>query len=200
MKREASAATSLLAWTMTGLSLAAIAVGGANFWRFDNTPGAKPEPAPEWPATSRLRLDSDRCTLVLFAHPHCPCTRASINSLDEIMKRCGDRLTAYVQFVRPQPCPTDWERTELWDSAAAIPGVTAIVDKGGKEARLFHAKTSGHAFLYDCHGHLCFSGGITPARGHVGPCSAQEAVIDAVTHSVHGPKHFPVFGCPLLSE
>ena len=185
---------------MTGLSLAAIAVGGARLWRFDNTPGASPEPAPEWPTASRLRLDSDRFTLVLFAHPRCPCTRASVNALDQIMKRFGDRLTACVQFVRPQPCPADWERTDLWDSAAAIPGVTVMADKNGQEASLFHAKTSGHAFLYDCHGHLWFSGGITAARGHVGPSSGQEAVINAVTRGVRGPKHFPVFGCPLLAE
>jgi hypothetical protein len=185
---------------MTGLSLAAIAVGGANFWRFDNTPGAKPEPAPEWPAASRLRLDRDRFTLILFAHPHCPCTRASINSLNEIMKHCRDRLTAYVQFVRPQPCPADWERTDLWDSTAAIPGVTVLADKSGEEASLFHAKTSGHTFLYDCHGHLWFGGGITLARGHVGPCSGQEAVVDAVKGNSHEPKHAPVFGCPLLAE
>ena len=200
MKRQASVFTSLLSWTMTGLSLAAITIGGARLWRFDNTPGANPEPPSEWPTASSLHFDSDRFTLVLFAHPRCPCTRASIESLDQIMKRCEGRLTAYVQFVRPQSCPPDWERTELWESASAIPGVTVMADKSGEEASLFHAKTSGHAFLYDPRGQLCFSGGITPDRGHVGTCSGQEAVVDAVKGNGREPKHTPVFGCPLLAE
>jgi hypothetical protein len=188
-----------LVWAFTLLSAGAVAAGVGCLWRFENTPGASPVPAPAWPAASRLRLASDRFTLVLFAHPQCPCTRATIESLEQVVRRCGDRLAACVLFVRPQGSPLDWEKTALWESAAALPGVTVLTDEGGEESCLFHAKTSGHAFLYDPRGQLCFSGGITPGRGHNGPCPGQQAVIDMVTRGAGAPNHSPVFGCPLLA-
>src|SRR5689334_12153127 len=67
-----------LVWAFTVLSASAVAVGVGCLWRFENTPGPSPSPTREWPDASRVHLASDRFTLVLFAHPHCPCTRATI--------------------------------------------------------------------------------------------------------------------------
>ena len=55
-----------------------------------------------WPESSRLRRVSDKHHLVMFAHPRCPCTRASIGELALIMARVHGRLTADVLFVKPR--------------------------------------------------------------------------------------------------
>ena len=38
-----------------------------------------------WPSDSSLEQSPDRCTLVMFAHPRCPCTLASLDSLARVM-------------------------------------------------------------------------------------------------------------------
>src|SRR4029453_15748046 len=95
-----------------------------------------------WPADSRIVQAKDRATLVVLAHPHCPCTRASIGELASIMTHSQGHVTAYVLFLKPAGFSEDWEKTDLWRSAASIPGVTAVIDDGGVEARRFNAATS----------------------------------------------------------
>ena len=106
-----------------------------------------------------------RATLGMSAHPHCPCTRASLGELARLMTQAQGRVTAYVLFVKPPNFSGGWEQTDLWASAAAIPGVTAVRDDGGDESRLFHAATSGQTALYDAAGSLLFSGALRAARG-----------------------------------
>ena len=47
-------------------------------WRYDNTPGKAAAAPGQWPASTTLVRASDRPTLVMLAHPHCTCTRASM--------------------------------------------------------------------------------------------------------------------------
>ena len=84
----------------------------------------------------------------MAAHPHCPCTRASIESLARIMTRCRGLVTAHVAFCKPAGFPGDWEQTDLWRSAAAIPDVEVFCDEEGREARRFGAATSGCVLLF----------------------------------------------------
>ena len=55
------------------------------------------------------------------------------------MTQAQGRVTAYVLFVKPPGFSDGWEQTDLWASAAAIPGVTPVRDDDGVEAGLFHA-------------------------------------------------------------
>src|SRR5262249_1932415 len=69
----------LLAW-------AAVAVLG--FWSlalYETRPGCAADPPPDWPDRSRLRCDPDRPTLLMFLHPHCPCSRASLEELTVLL-------------------------------------------------------------------------------------------------------------------
>lgn len=154
----------------------------------------------EWPADSPLQKGADRPTLVVMVHPRCPCSRASIGELALLMARCQGRVTTYVAFLRPAGFPVDWEKTDLWRSAAAIPGVTLVSDEGGVEAARFHAATSGQAILYDAQGRLLFSGGITAARGHAGDNAGREAIVAILTRGETARTETPVFGCSLLDE
>jgi hypothetical protein len=116
------------------------------------------------------------------------------------MTQAQGRVTAYVLFVRPPGFSEGWEQTDLWASAAAIPGVTALRDDGGVEAGRFHAATSGQTALYDAAGNLLFSGGITGARGHAGDNAGRAAVVSLLTTGEAERRDAPVFGCPLSAQ
>jgi hypothetical protein len=89
--------------------------------------------------------------------------------------------------------------SDLWDTAAAISGVTVVCDPAGTEARRFEAATSGHTAVYDAAGDRVFSGGITGARGQVGENLGGEAVVAWICHGWSGTDQTAVYGCPLLS-
>src|SRR5439155_10970718 len=60
---------------------------------FENSPGAAESPAMRWPADSRIERVENRATLVMLAHPRCPCTRASLREL-ELLDRKSTRLNS----------------------------------------------------------------------------------------------------------
>jgi hypothetical protein len=179
--------------------LVAIGAGLAGLLSYENRPGASLSAPPEWPHDSRIQQDKDRPTLVMLAHPHCPCTRASIGELARLMTEANGRLSAYVLFVKPEIFSTEWEKTDLWESAGLIPGVRVMKDDAGVEARRFHALTSGQTVLYDKNGKLLFSGGITSARGHAGDNPGRSAIVSLVETGEANQRHTDVFGCALFS-
>lgn len=179
--------------------LAAMVAGSGVMWRHKLTPAEVAAETPAlWPAASTLSRASDRATLVMLAHPKCPCTRASIAELGRLMTEVHGEVDAHVLVVRPPGAPEGWEHAELWDRAAAIPGVTVHADIDGEESRRFGATTSGHVVIYDRAGRLRFRGGITMARGHEGDNAgrdqARAAIFQSLTDGVN-----PTFGCDLLS-
>ena len=114
------------------------------------------------------------------------------------MAHSQGRLTAYVLFVKPAGFSDEWETTDLWQSAASIPGVTVVIDEEGAEANRFHAATSGQTVLYDAGGRLLFSGGITASRGHYGDNAGQSAIVSLVNSGAADLTETSVFGCPLF--
>jgi hypothetical protein len=123
-----------------------------------------------------------------------------MGELAEIMAHTQGRLTAYVLFLKPAGFSEDWEKTDLWQSAASIPGVNVMIDEGGAEARLFNSSTSGQAILYDATGHLLFSGGITGSRGHSGDNAGRSAIVAFVNAGAADRAETFVFGCPLFDK
>lgn len=173
-------------------------VGGlAVVGRYQATEGRIGEPQTDWPAECALTRDPSRFTLVMFAHPLCPCTRASIGELARIMTHSQGRIDAVVSFVRPDPAPADWEHSENRDRAAEVPGVRVEWDPQGRRAVRFRAATSGHVVLYDREGRLVFHGGITPSRGHAGDNAGAEAIVALINGDQPRVPSTPVFGCPL---
>jgi hypothetical protein len=182
------------------LWLLTIGAGVGLLWNYESTPGTAAATPDRWPSGSRIEPAADRPTLVMLAHPHCPCTRASINELARLMTQAQGRVSAYVLFVKPQGFSDGWVQSELWASAAAIPGVTPVLDDGGVEAVRFHAATSGQTVLYDAAGNLLFSGGITNARGHAGDNAGRAAIVSLLTSDEAEERDTPVFGCPLFAR
>lgn len=189
----------LILSTAGALWLLTIGAGTGALWGYESRPGPAAAAPDRWPAASRIK-PSGRATLVMSAHPRCPCTRASIGELAKLMTQAQGRVTAYVLFVRPPDFAAGWEQTDLWASAAAIPGVTPVRDDGGAEAGLFHAATSGQTALYDAAGRLLFSGGITRARGHAGDNAGLTAAVSLLTSGETEERGTPVFGCPLFAQ
>ncbi len=178
--------------------LAAICTGTGALWVYDSSPGKDTSIPSVWPSQSRMSLSLERPTLVLFAHPDCPCTRASIEELSVLMTHCQKKVDASVVFLQPKGSRENWLHTDLWRSAEAIPGVTVRADEDGLEAGYFQVTTSGHVVLYDVHGKLLFSGGITSSRGHYGDNEGLSAVTNLLHHETVAVIVTPVFGCSLL--
>jgi hypothetical protein len=152
------------------------------------------------PADSGITLSKNSPTLIVFAHPRCPCTRASIGELARIMTRCQGQLEARVWFFTPEATAADWAMTDLWRAASEIPGVSVVSDPGGSVAAKFHALTSGHSLLYDSAGHLLFSGGITASRGHAGDNLGKSSIEAFVFGETTFQHETLVFGCPLQGK
>jgi len=198
---DGSRLASRLAWIGAAAWLLAVAGGFAMVWRYKSTPGAQGAVSPErWPAGSAVGRSPDRATLLLFAHPRCTCTRASLAELARILARFHDRLEARVLFWTPREAPADWNKGDLWISAARIPGVKVVRDAEGAEASRFAVATSGGVVLYDPRGHLLFKGGITAARGHEGDSFGQERIASLLTTGAADRADAPVFGCALEHE
>lgn len=185
------------------MTLWVLVVGAGTFflWGYENTPGAKASFTPSaFPAESDILKDGARPTLLLFAHPHCPCTRASLAELSRLMTVARGRAAAHVLFIKPAGASGDWVASDLWASAESIPGVRVAADEGGREAARFGAGTSGLTLLYGADGRLLFSGGITAARGHEGDNAGRDALAALLTGDGGGASETPVFGCQLFDS
>lgn len=187
----------------TVMILWALVVGTGTFflWGYENAPGVKSSPAPAaFPAEANILRDGARPTLMMFAHPHCPCTRASLAELSRLMTVANGRVVAHVLFIKPDGTGGGWVAGDLWASAAAIPGVRVAADEGGREAARFGAGTSGLTLLYGADGRLLFSGGITAARGHEGDNAGRDALTALLADGRGGMSETPVFGCQLFDS
>jgi hypothetical protein len=189
-------------WALAGVCWAgAVAAGLASLAVYDNRPGVPAQAQARWPADSRLVRDAARPTLVMLAHPRCTCTRASLGELAEVMARASGRARVYVVFVKPGRAGSvpDWERTDLWQRAADIPGATVVRDDDGHEAARFRAETSGQTFLYAPDGALLFAGGTTGARGHAGDNPGRATLLAILRREPPAGRTTPVFCCSLFA-
>lgn len=180
--------------------LAALALGGRTLFKYETTPGLVGPTAPTWPLASIVPHPEDKPTLLMFAHPHCPCTRASVGELAQLMAHAIGKVNAYVLFVKPPNAGADWDDTDLRSSAAAIPGVTVLTDENGAEAARFGAETSGYTLVFARNGALVFNGGITASRGHAGSNAGESAVLAALNQQEIDRARTPVFGCSLTKR
>ena len=165
---------------------------------YQNRPGEPGHPPAVFPDHSRLKLSSTSPTLIINVHPHCPCTRASLEELGRVVARASRQPQIYALFLRPEEFPPDWIKTDLYVSALLIPNMTVLDDYQGEETKRFGSATSGQVYLYEPDGRLVFSGGITGSRGHAGDNSGAEGVA-ALLRDEHSPGSVTprVFGCPL---
>src|SRR5271165_4971929 len=109
---------------------------------YSTAPGKEGNPPNRWPASSSLRPAPGASTLVMFVHPKCPCSRASIGELAVLLAHSAGHLHAQVIFLKPPGKENSWIHTDLWHVASKLPGTVIISDLGGREADLFRAAVS----------------------------------------------------------
>ncbi|MBC7171388.1 MAG: RedB protein, partial [Polyangiaceae bacterium] len=183
---------------IVALWVGASAFGLTQLWRYAGTPGALEAPPARFPAESALAHEPGP-TLLVFAHPHCACTRATLSELATLLARSEAAPTAYV-VVADAPGLGDVGRSDAVRLARSIPGVQVVLDTGGREAALFRARTSGEVIVYDAEDRLAFHGGITASRGHVGDNEGRRRALAAVERGHAAAPMNPVFGCAIDDE
>lgn len=184
-------------WIFGILWLIGIGGGLSIMLNYENAPGAVLPPPPTWPEKTAIKPVASLPTLIMSVHPHCPCTRASLGELAVLLARCKGRVSTYVLFYAPSALEKDWEKTDLWQGAEMIPGVTPVVDPDGFEAQKFHLTISGQTALYDTAGKRIFYGGITPSRGHSGDNVGRSTIESLLIRGSATTEMTAAFGCEL---
>ncbi|MEQ1904555.1 MAG: hypothetical protein ABL888_10245 [Pirellulaceae bacterium] len=176
-----------------GLWAVGVIVGFNVQWAYCSKPGPVVTAPAVWPFVfaTGFAQQPRRPTLVMFAHPRCPCTRASMQELDKLVAQAPGKIDVQVLFYKPSMEPPSWAETDLLRSARRIPGARVFVDEDNMIAQQFAIATSGQVFLFGRDGDLLFSGGITAGRS---------AILSLLRGEAHNRLATPVFGCPLCES
>jgi hypothetical protein len=182
---------------------AVVAIGVFTLARHDLTPGVEAPPVVKSYVLQATKIGEGKKTIIMFVHPQCPCSVASLEELRQLMTEHGSQLNATVVMFRSSGAADDWTRSAAWATAQLIPGVEVRADLDGTQAQQCGAQTSGQVFLYDESGVLQFEGGITGSRGHIGDNNSLDTLVSCVSRKQppqSAPARTPVFGCPIYSE
>ena len=174
------------------------ATGMAYLSFFDGTAGRQDSAPLKWPTASSVRQAPGSFSLLVFAHPRCPCSRATFEELSHALstrQSMSRPVAVTVLFVRPGD--SSWNKADTWNQAAMIPFTRVVWDDSGDEARRFSAKTSGIVLLYSPTGELLFQGGITDSRGHAGDNYNLARLVDSMSTGSRSLSGNFVFGCSL---
>jgi hypothetical protein len=186
------------------LWIAGIGFGMSKLWTYSTTPGHPAQPPERWPRAAPIERPPGKFRLLMFAHPQCECTQASIGELAIIMAHSAGRVNAAVLFFEPSKTPIEWIESDLWKTAAAISFVSVARDKDAQIAQTFGVYTSGQTLLYNPDGQLVFTGGITAFRGHSGDNAGRSAITALLQRDIPSNTTLPittrVFGCSLRGE
>lgn len=157
-----------------------------------------------WPAKSSVSREIGQKkdnTLLVFLHPQCPCSKATVHQLDLLLtKQSKKNTSAYAVFVLPKGVGSDFAQGDLYKQCQQIDGLTIVEDRDAVEADLFAARTSGQLYIYDKDGQLSFSGGITAGRGHEGDSLGLDRAREILSMKTGEKTVCPTFGCPLENE
>lgn len=183
-------------WGSGALWIALVLLGYGWMADYATTPGVLATVPSIWKDDLGLGPLPEDGAIVVFLHPCCPCSNASLTELEEVVSRTKTPPIRMVFFV-PNPITENWTQSTAVSLARALPGASVVWDERGVIADRFGAKTSGHVLWYDRSGTLQFSGGVTAMRGHIGPNRGQAALVDLCRGKRPTAATTPVFGCSL---
>src|SRR5437762_10557422 len=114
-----------MVWRPIAILIAAWGVcagfGLAKMLTYELTPAPAAAVAPMWPLAATISRDASHPTLVLFLHPRCPCSRATLSELERLIAACDGQFALRMVFVRPPEAGEDWTQTDLYHTAQRIP-------------------------------------------------------------------------------
>ncbi len=180
---------------MTGL-VGIIVAGGFKLAAYSSRPGLVGAVQRELSDAQSVKADC-RGTLILSIHPHCPCTMATARTVERLATSFHDSIEVVAYVYCPNDADPSWADSVITQVLQRVPGLEIRLDRDGRASASLGAKTSGHVFFYNARGQLAFSGGITPGRGHEGPCTAAEDLMRRIA-GLPGCGHWPVFGCQII--
>ncbi len=194
--RRQTAFVSLLLVVYT-IWIGLLLIGHTVLFEYELTAGPLSNSKRIFPDKGSVQLTHSRQNLILFLHPACPCSVATVDEFRDLMRQGEKDSVGTVVFFMPHGKEGEWSMLPIITSVRRIPNVSILFDADSSQADLFGATTSGHVFLYDGRGILQFSGGITGSRGHTG--DNQYFELAKKTILCKSPKYTttPVFGCSL---
>jgi hypothetical protein len=204
-------------WGVLTLLWSGLVVGSFYLWSaYEQQPGEIPD---GYGAAEAVR---GQWHLWMFVHPHCSCSRASLQELRRLLEQLPRQPTevpvqATVYLVCPPEVPAGWEEGELLTRLHRWNDVTVVIDRDGRKAQRWNVSTSGHVIVLDPNGRVRFRGGITPGRGQQGDNRGSRRIVQILRGALLPPSpgddtwsgeredgtgvgpmlSTPVFGCPL---
>ena len=107
--------------------LLAVFAATTALWKHKETPGEVAIAPHEWPAMTRLARTAGHPTAVLFVHPMCPCTPASIEELRTVTEQMRGSLASFIQRVGiVKASEREWGFS-LLDKVRILSGVAAAL-------------------------------------------------------------------------
>ncbi|UUO05231.1 hypothetical protein M4951_17835 [Blastopirellula sp. J2-11] len=152
-----------------------------------------------WPSDSNLTLADDRPTVLLFLHPRCPCSAASLTELEQAISDTPAARKPRVLVIATVPTQYDdqWTGASNVERGKRLPNASVVFDIGGVESNKFGVASSGHVMAFASSGDLLFTGGVTESRGHAGNNVGRASLVNALTGAAFPTAKPPVFGCRL---
>lgn len=184
---------------LIGLWAVAILAGMMGLQLYASTQGESGS-VPTLQQFSYLPIDSERSNLLIFIHPQCPCTRASLRELERLIVQSENRLAVLSVVYTPSNPPEGWNDNSIRQQLQSIPGIRVVEDVDGELSRRFGAYTSGWTILYGRTGQPLYWGGITPQRGHEGDNPGSQAILRYLDDPHLPATQGPIFGCPILEK
>ncbi len=197
-RRDSAPSLWCRAWLPIALVLwvGGLGVGLEALWSYSYTPGPAAQAPSQFPQQSMVTLDATRPTLMMFLHPQCSCSQASLHELDVLLSRAPGRI-AVKAVMAPDPDPASGTGADLRAQARTLRAVEVVSDDEGQMALAFGAQVSGQVLVYDPSGALVFAGGITSARGHEGDNDGLDTAVAIAQGRATAGRQTPVFGCLL---
>lgn len=185
-----------------------VILGLAVLAKHRNTPGEPIRPAGESsveqavarlsPAELRPFLAQDSAfTLIVLAHPRCPCTQATLHELQRLIPRLDGKVALHAYFAIPAGKTDDFAEGANLRLAQSLPGMKITLIPAAEIVGKLGGGTSGQVIVFDHGGRLKFQGGITAGRGHEGDNPGEESIRALVATGSTRLASTPVYGCSL---
>lgn len=178
-----------------GLWCACLMIGLSFLWTQESETGRQGNFPEVWPKKSHLSRIDGLPTLVMFAHPKCPCSEKSISQLSQLLKDIEKKAAVHVVFYKPEEKKDYWAKDRLWSKVVRFKNTGVLIDSKKHETTLFDPKTSGQVYLYSPEGRLVFSGGITADSDND---LSMKGIKEYILEKKMVDKKFSVFGCSLF--
>lgn len=191
-------AAALIVW----IAFAVAGWYGISAYGLNGDPQATTSIVSQWPVDSTIVRLTERPTLVLFLHPKCPCSRATVGELERLPLLIPSDALPDVCVVAAAPRATGdlWWSSPFLDRIARLPNARMVRDPGGVETDLFGARVSGTVLLFDSAGNRLYAGGVTMSRGHAGDNVGLQAVTKLLGDHRASVSPIPPLGCEMVRE